>query len=186
KAHKALEALWLSCLPGQAGVFFNFDCIQTFLWKWMRCDPHFCLHLHVLQAASSLYATFIHFYIKDVQTVNYQQSKQIFIEHFSRGSSLKNKSKSKSKIEQTKRELKKKLYEWEELKQKENHESTKECLASLIALAKSDKDWPWCWSIAQMQLEMNTVDEGMLLLNQFIDIMFEIVRSNHISNSNSN
>ncbi|ETO20707.1 hypothetical protein RFI_16508 [Reticulomyxa filosa] len=71
KAHKALEALWLSCLPGQAGVFFNFDCIQTFLWKWMRCDPHFCLHLHVLQAASSLYATFIHLYIKDVQTVNY-------------------------------------------------------------------------------------------------------------------
>ncbi|ETO02938.1 hypothetical protein RFI_34475, partial [Reticulomyxa filosa] len=37
-----------------------------------------------------------------------------------------------------------------------------------------------------MQLEMNTVDDGMLLLNQFIDIMFEIVRSNHISNSNSN
>ncbi|ETN98812.1 hypothetical protein RFI_38675 [Reticulomyxa filosa] len=42
---------------------------------------------------------------------------------------------------------KKNLYEWEKLKQKENHESTKDCLASLIALAKSDKDWPWCWSL---------------------------------------
>ncbi|ETO02432.1 hypothetical protein RFI_35004, partial [Reticulomyxa filosa] len=34
----------------QAGIFFNFDCIQTFLWKWMRCDPHFCPSLHMLQA----------------------------------------------------------------------------------------------------------------------------------------
>ncbi|ETO03397.1 hypothetical protein RFI_34013, partial [Reticulomyxa filosa] len=42
---------------------------------------------------------------------------------------------------------KKNLYEWEELKQKENHEPTKEWIVSLIALAKSDKDWPWCWSL---------------------------------------